>query len=110
VILGAQGLDSMESFCAAELDELFKGLDQMLQSSPPLETPAAIPIGQLGRIVVTLKRYRDVCAAAIESLEVKEDGETDEDLLASRGLARFNEMKGLLEVDPPKAPPLILMP
>ena len=58
MIIGSpKGLGDMPTFCAAELEELFKGMSAYVASGVPMEIPAAIPIGQLGRIVATLQRY-----------------------------------------------------
>lgn len=92
MIVGAKGLDAQPPFCADELTELFGGMDQMLKSGPPPEVPAAIPIGQLGRIVATLKKYRDLCQTAVS--------EDTEDVLPV-----LDEIKELLDVTPPVVKP-----
>jgi hypothetical protein len=92
MIVGAKGLADQVPFCSEELKELFGGLDQMLKSGPPAEVPAAIPIGQLGRIVGTLKQYRELCQTAVS--------EDTEDVQAV-----LDEMKELLDVSPPVAKP-----
>ena len=52
-----KSLDELQTFSEPELKELFRGMEKLVTGGTPLEIPAAIPIGQLGRIVATLQRY-----------------------------------------------------
>jgi hypothetical protein len=72
-IIGApKSLNDLQTFNAAELSELFSGMEEYVTSGVPMEVPASIPVGQLGRIVVTLKRYHAV-VAGLSGLPVNEE-------------------------------------
>ena len=105
MIVGAKSLQDQEAFCGAELKELFQGMDQMLQGGPPPEVPAAIPIGQLARIVATLKRSYDLCKMAVDA---EDDTAIKDEEFINVQASYIKAMRALVEVAPPKAPPRIL--
>lgn len=100
-IVGAEGLDDLGPFCAPELRELFHGMDRTLQDGTPHQIPAAIPLGQLGRIVLTLKRYRQVA----EQLVAESNKANVVDGPAPDYAAVVKVASELLTVGPPIAKP-----
>jgi len=65
IVGGPKGLDDVPAFNDATLDELIKGMDEMVAQGTPLEVPAAMPIGQLAGVARTLRDQR----AMIKTLE-----------------------------------------
>lgn len=60
MIIGApKNLDEVAIFSTPEVEELVKGMTELVKSGTPLEVPAAIPLIQLARITSTLRTFRD---------------------------------------------------
>jgi hypothetical protein len=95
MIIGAKGLDDQHPFTEAELRELFVGMEQLMKAGMPPEVPAAFPIGQLGRMTITLKRLHLLAANL-----VKESAEENPNYAPL-----VEEAKKLLTTPPPLAAP-----
>lgn len=108
MLVGTPKLKEMQTFSAPELKELFSGMETYLNNGVPLEIPAAIPIGQLARIVSTLQRYHGL----VDKVAYLEAG------IESPGIDRLMEAwdtmqaeaKELLEVKPPEQPKIVAAP
>lgn len=101
MIIGTpKSLDELQTFSAPELEELYKGMEQYVTSGVPMEVPAAIPIGQLGRIVATLRRYHEVVKRTAGAEDGLEAPGMDE--VTDRWAALSSDAQALLDTTPPK--------
>jgi hypothetical protein len=108
MLVGTPKLKNMQTFSSGELKELFSGMENYLNSGVPMEVPAAIPIGQLGRIVSTLQRYHEL----VDKVAHLEAG------IECPGMDRLMEAwdkmqsdaKELIEVKPPEQPKIVAAP
>lgn len=105
MLVGTPKLKDMQSFSEPELKELFTGMEAYLSNGVPLEIPAAIPIGQLGRIVATLQRFH----ALVEKVAHVEAGVEvpGMDQLIDRMGVVAEEARELLSAKPPEAPKVV---
>ena len=109
MILGTpKSLDELQSFSGPELNELFKGTEGVIIGGIPLEIPANIPLGQLGRIVATLRRYH----ALVEKVAHSEAGmETPGmDRIIERWDQLQEEALALIHVKPPPEKSRLILP
>jgi hypothetical protein len=101
MIIGTpKSLDELQTFSVQELEELFKGMEQYITSGVPMEVPAAIPIGQLGRIVVTLRRYHAMVKRAAGAEDGLEAPGMDE--ITDRWAVLSADAQALLDAAAPK--------
>ena len=101
MILGKskKGLDDLAPFCAAELDELINGMEEVAKSGTPEAVPAAVAVGHLARMAATLKQYR---AVALKLTEIDVFSFMAEPEL-TEGLEKLQaEANALLNIEPPK--------
>lgn len=98
MIIGTKGLDEQPVLCAAELKELFVGGDNLAKAGHPPMVPAAIPTGQLLRIIATCKAYHDL----VSDLAHLEDGLEQPKLIES--FDSFQERANELIKTPPPSP------
>ena len=109
MLIGApKSLEELQTFSKPELEELFKGTEAYVTSGVPMEVPAAIPIGQFGRIVITLKRYH----ALMEQIAYAEAGmETPGmDQIIEKWDALQEAARELVESRPPPPASRIIVP
>ena len=100
MIIGQKGLDALPVLCKAELDEFINGFEQTLKQGIPLEVPAAMAIGHLARMAVTLKRYREVAESLVKVQENEDLTEVDKALALAGVLSSAKEVLAA----PPPAP------
>lgn len=79
-IFGAsKSLDDMPVLGADTITEMYEGMKGILGSGQPLEVPAAMPMGQLASIAVTLKRLHErVVELEAQLVDSSEDAKTVE--------------------------------
>lgn len=70
---GPKGLDDIAAFNDETIDELIKGMTQVVQSGQPLSVPAAMPMGQLAGMARTMRDLR----ARVRELEAQVEGAED---------------------------------
>lgn len=107
MIIGTKGLDEQKALCAAELNELFVGGDNLAKGGVPAEIPAAVPSGQLLRIISTCKQYHDL----VKQLAQIEDGLEEPKLIEQMDDLR-EKASALINTPPPvlAKKPRIIMP
>lgn len=101
-------IGKMNVFSKPELEELYKGMDGYLQGGVPLNVPAAIPIGQLARIVATLKAYHAL-AQSVADVEAGVETPGLEQMIP-RWDKVVADARELLETKPPEAPKVVTPP
>jgi hypothetical protein len=69
VTLIGHGMNDYIPFCAAEIQELYKGTKDLAEQGTPPEIPAALPIGQLIRMARTVVEYRNRSIALVDALK-----------------------------------------
>ena len=77
-IFGAsKSIDDMPMLGAETISEMYEGMKSILDSGQPLEVPAAMPMGQLASIAITLKRLHErVVELEAQLADASEDAET----------------------------------
>ena len=69
-IIGApKDFTDIKVFCKIELEELYRGAKELLSQGVPLNTPAAIPVGDLVRLAATMERYNLLLSRFVSDYE-----------------------------------------
>ena len=103
MIVGTKKFEERRTLSQEELNGLFQNAEAMAKQGVPDNVPAAVPVGQLLELAVTVQRFRDV----VKKLAEVEDGMEQPKLIeAFDGLRE--EAKVLLAA--PSAPPVVAPP
>jgi hypothetical protein len=99
-----KSLSDQPAFCAAELKELFDGMEEVVNSSTPPEIPAAVAVGHLVRMAATLKQYHTIVSRmAIVNLDNDPPVDGADDPLLLKVAADL-----LLKADAPKESRIVM--
>ena len=112
MILGTpKSLEEFQTFSAVELQELFRGMEELATSGTPLGVPGSLAIGQLARIAITLRRYYAISvdlAAMATIMEAREEPDPIHDRAMFLGVAK--RAADLIRIEPPKEQRIIVPP
>jgi hypothetical protein len=59
IIGGPKSIDDLPLFDILTIDEMVKGMNQLLGQGQPPELPAGVPLGNLAQMARTMKHYHD---------------------------------------------------
>lgn len=103
MIVGTKKFDERRTLSQEELNGLFQNSEEMAKQGVPDGVPAAVPVGQLLELAVTVKRFRDV----VKKLAEIEDGMEQPKLIEALDALR-EEAKTLMAA--PSAPQVVAPP
>lgn len=101
MLIGTKELGEFRPFCKMEMEELYRGAEQILSEGVPLTTPAALPVNDLVRLAATMKKYNDLLAQFVSDYDATSQNEDDVQAVVEVVVQFFEDAQELLNIEPP---------